>query len=235
MNPFSIRSRLAVSLAALAFTPLAALAAGSASVNYGGENGQVYWQDNGTVRVDMASAAGEGYALLRDNKVYMVNPNAPQGMPQVMEVSEMFQLAAGFINEDEDDMFKDLGENIQSIRKTGAHETIAGIQGEVYEITMQDETGNIETEQLVLTDDPTVIELSEAFLGFTGSMVGTNYMNPLKAALPKGKHGLLRIGDGMIVESLDRNTPAASIFELPSEPVNFGGMMKRLMEQATQQ
>jgi len=226
---------LAASLAALAFTPLAALAAGSASVNYGGESGQIYWQDKGTVRVDMAPAAGEGYALLKDSKVYMVNPDAPQGMPQVMEVGDMFQLAAGFINEDDDDLLKDLGENIQSIRKTGAHETIAGIQGEVYEITMQDETGNIETEQLVLTDDPAVIELSEAFLGFTGSMIGADYMNPLKTALPKGKHGLLRIGDGMIVESLDRNTPAASIFELPSEPVNFGGMMKQLMEQATQQ
>ena len=147
----------------------------------------------------------------------------------------MFQLAAGFINEDDDDLLKDLGENIQSIRKTGTTETIAGIRGEVYEVTIQDKNGNIETEQLVLTDDPAVIELSEAFLGFTGSMIGADYMNPLKTALPKGKHGLLRIGDGMIVESLDRNTPAASIFELPSEPVNFGGMMKQLMEQATQQ
>lgn len=232
MTTFNFRNPCLAALSALALTPLAALAAGSANINYDGESGQLYWQNAQTVRMDMA--ADPGHILMKNNKVYMVHLDAPKGMPQVMEMSGILQTFSGLADQD-GNMLEGLSQNIQSARNTGASETIAGITGEVYDITIKDSKGNVQTRQLVLSNDAIAQELTEALFGVSGSLVGTEYLQPFKQALPKGMYGVLRIDSSMVVQSINRNAPAASTFDLPAEPVNFGNMMKQLMEQATQQ
>lgn len=232
MNTLKLRTRCLVALTALAITPLTALAAGSATINYSGEIGQFSWQNAQTARMEMSANAGS-YTLLKDNKVYMVHTNATQGMPQVMEMGDLLQTFSDLAKQD-DNVLHELGQDIQSVRKLG-NETVAGIKGELYEITVKNGKGSAEVRQLVLTDDPAVLELTEAFFGLSGTLGGADYLQQFKQALPKGMYGLLRIDDSMVVQSIQRTAPAADTFNLPAEPVSFGGMMKRLMEQATQQ
>lgn len=223
--------RLSLVLALATFVPLPLLAAGTATIDNGEEVNNLYWQDAQTVRMDMS--AESSYMLLRDGKTYIVDPDADASMPPVMEVGAMMRGMVDAFADDEE-AASPLLNRIESVKKTGKTETIAGIKGDVYEAVSRDRKGQAENTQLVLTSDPLVVEMTEAYLAYSASMLGPERIAEIRNALPKGKRGLLRAGDDMVVQAVSKDKPAADMFELPAEPVNFGDMMKHLMEQAQQ-
>lgn len=207
--------------------PFSAWAAGTATIQVGGENNTMSWLDNNTVRFDMPAANGS-YMVSRDGKAYMVNTKASGGMPPVMEIGDMMQ---GFANMSKGNNASPLTMHIKSVKATGQAQTVAGIKGEVYELTATDNKGKDKTMEAVLTGDPLVVEMTTAYLAFSEPMIGAKTIAEFKNALPKGKQGLLRMSDDMVVQSISNKKPAASTFELPAKPTNMNDMMQGLMKQ----
>lgn len=214
----------------IALIPFSAWSAGTATIQAGGESNSMSWLDNSTVRFDMPAANGS-YMVSRDGKTYMVNPKAAGGMPPVMEVGGMIQ---GFANMAKGSNASPLAMDIKSVKATGQTQTVAGIKGEVYQITTIDNKGQSKTMEAVFTNDPLVVEMTTAYLAFSEPMIGAQNAAKFKNALPKGKQGLLRVGDDMVVQSISNKKPSASTFELPAQPTNMNEMMKGLMKQLQQ-
>lgn len=220
-------------LATLACAPLAALAAGTATISGGGEEvGQLRWLDAETVRMD--PKGDEGYLVLREGKTYLVNPEAVAGMPMVMALDGMMQGLAGMFGDqqDGDPLSAALSKRVESIASTGRKETVAGIEGEVYEFVFVDDQGNTERTEAVLTAHALVTEMTEAYLAlFGGSMLGAERVIEFRSVMPEGKHGLLRMGDDVALQSISQDQPAADLFVLPGPAVDMGGMLQELMKQ----
>lgn len=209
--------------------PLPLLAAGSATLQSEDETLEMAWLDAQTVRIDFDLEGQDGYLIVRDGKTYMVNPDAPAGMPAVMEISGM--LEALMDSSDDDELFSTMmSSEVKSIQKTGDKETIAGIDGEVYELTMEDGDGETETVQTVFTSDPLVMEMTDAFFAFSAGTVGAAVTDKYKQALPAKQYGLLRVDDNIKLKSIRADTLDAAAFELPSAPVDMSSMMKQLLE-----
>lgn len=229
MNHGSLAARAALLVIALA--PLSAWAAGTATIETSGDSNTMAWLDQHTIRFDMPSTDGS-YMISRDGKAYMVNTDASGGMPPVMEIGGMMQGFAEMANSEEGGKASPLAMRITSIKAIGKKETVAGIDGDVYELTSTDKQGKSQVVQAVFTDDPLVVEMTAAYLALSEAMVGAKTVGEFKNALPKGKRGLLRMGEDMVVQSIAANSPAASAFELPAKPVSMGDMMKQFMKQS---
>lgn len=220
----------ALAFALMAFGSQQSLAAGTATIDSGGELSRISWQDARTLRIDPPDK--NVYMVLQDGKAYVVNTRATQGVPQVMEIGDMVQTlsAMGGMAGVNDAVSAALSQRVDAVRKLGQKETVAGIAGEVYEVTVVDDQGSTTTQRAVLTDDPLVVEMTDAYLAFADALVGADRTAGFKAGLPKGFHGLLRVGDDMVVRSIGTDAPAPDSFELPAAPVNLGDMMQQMMK-----
>lgn len=237
MKPTTVRTTLAgyvlamhAAVLMIALSPLGARAAGTATIETGGQSNTMVWLNLNTIRFDIPSA-DDSYIVARDGKIYMVNTAAGGDMPHVMEIGGMMQGLAQMGSSPQSDKTSPLAMRITSIKATGKEETVAGIEGEVYELTTTDNKGKSRATQAVFTDDPLVVEMTAAYLAFTEALMGAEAMTEFKTALPKGKSGLLRAGNDMVVQSIDADRPAANMFELPAEPVNISDMIKQLSQQ----
>lgn len=220
--PIFQKRALATLVAAL--LPLSVMAAGSAVLQFDGNTTELSWQDNRTLRID--TPGEDGFMLIQDGKAYVVQTDA--GAPQVMEFGDMVRNLAG---QDKNEVFD---QKIESIKATGQKETVAGIAGEVYQFTVVDKNGKSETTEAVLTSDPLVVEMTQAYLGFSEALAGTEGTSEIRKAFPVGKQGLLRSGNDMKLLSISSAARAADAFKLPAEPVNMNEMMKQMMEQIQQ-
>ncbi|NYT84985.1 hypothetical protein [Pollutimonas harenae] len=229
MNHLSLAMRAV--LLTVTLSPLYAWAAGTATITIGGDSNTMSWLNSNTIRFDMPSTDGS-YMISRDGKAYMVSTEAAGGMPPVMEIGGMMQGFSEAVNSDEGGKTSPLAMRITAINAIGKKETVAGIDGEVYELTTTDQQGKSQTMQAVLTDDPLAIEMTDAYLALSETMVGAERVAEFKNALSEGKRGLLRMGDDMVVQSIAANPPTADSFELPSKPVNMGDMMRKMMKQS---
>lgn len=216
-------SALPFALALLA--PLPLLAAGTATLDNGNESNEFVWQDTQTARINLP--AEDGYMVLREGKLYMVNTNAGSGMPPVVEIGDMMQ---GMVEAFADDA-SPLSQKVDSLTKTGQTETIAGIKGDLYDVVLVNDQGETRSDQLVLTGDALAVEMTAAYLAVSEALVGAKRVDAFREALPKGQRGLLRLGDDMSVQSLSKDQPATDAFDLPAEPVDFANMMQQMMEQ----
>ncbi|TEA79326.1 hypothetical protein [Allopusillimonas ginsengisoli] len=229
MNHLSLA--LHAALLTIALGPLCAWAAGTATITTDGESNTMSWLNSNTIRFDMPSTDGS-YMIARDGKAYMVSTEAAGGMPPVMEIGGMMQGFGEMANSEEGGKASPLAMRITSIEATGKKETVAGLDGDVYELTSTDNKGKSQTVQAVFTSDPLAVEMTAAYLALSEAMVGAERVAEFKNALPKDKRGLLRMGDDMVVQSIADTPPAPAAFELPAKPVNMGDMMKQLMKQS---
>eukprot|EP00611_Tribonema_gayanum_P017410 TRINITY_DN30070_c0_g1_i1.p2 TRINITY_DN30070_c0_g1~~TRINITY_DN30070_c0_g1_i1.p2 ORF type:complete len:150 (-),score=45.65 TRINITY_DN30070_c0_g1_i1:108-530(-) len=118
----------------------------------------------------------------------------------------------------------------------GRIETIAGFSGRVWLLTTVNKAGRERQDELVLTSDARVRELTDAMLA-TGRIVARAFPEldadaneQLAKELRNRGTGLLRIGNSFLLERLDPATPAAARFALPSEPMvlpDLGGLFGR--------
>lgn len=192
---------------------------GGHSVGGGESVTTLSWQDVDTMRLDMDD---EGNALIkRDGKTYSISQD--NGQPQVMDVTAMMQAMQAMGAED--GQSENPFGSIDSIEPTNKTETVAGIKGRVYHMTWTNPGGPQQSGDVVLTDDPLVVEMTRAYLGSMGGMTDADAGSVWEDALPANDRGLLRMGDQMRVKSISRAEPPAASFELPAKPVDLKSLM----------
>lgn len=186
----------------------------------------ISYRDDDHMRMETGQ---DGYMLVRGDKVYAVNRKG--GKWQAVDMDEM----TGMMK-----MFGQGAVHAAAIREetvrfepTGRSETIAGYKGNEYRVTYVDGSGQSHEQEVVLSDHPDVKELSDAWVGLASrmaQMIGKQTAEELERATrlvrEKGYGGILRSGDDMILQSLERVSRKASYYELPSnvEMVHMGSM-----------
>lgn len=179
------------------------------------------WRD-GAVRMQFGQRGG--YMLMRDGEVFMVTQAG--GRARVIALSSMPRAFQGAGNFDMAGMSKKQVKSSE-LNATGRVVTVAGISGEVYEIHVVYSDGTTSSGQLVLSDNPLVVEMTQAWSRF-GSSFGSGG-TPMAHELRGRGLGLLRYksesGHTLALASISHDAPPASAFELPAEPMqipNFG-------------
>jgi len=231
-----MHSKLMSGLCALAL-PCAALAGGTAQMHAEGDgktaNIKFEYLDADTVRLESEEQQG-AYIVVLDGKPYSVM-NGDDG-PTVIDMQAMMSKMGGMMKRRQPDnqrfaAAKDI-EEVVSMTDTGRNETVAGYEGDVYDIVYKDKDGAEHTKEAVLSKDAAVRELTEAMLGLGQAMStlqegSTNSGAALRAKLDEMDVGLLRVADNWSLESLSSAAPDAAQFELPAEPQDmpsFGDM-----------
>lgn len=161
--------------------------------------------DSSTLRIHVGTAPD--YLLVLAGKLYSVNGKSVRDITDVRA-----QIRMPSIGE----------ENIRlltNLEDTGRVETIAGLVGKVFTLRYQNKDTQSLTEEIVLTDDSRVREITQAWR--------TYFNDPEHSAL-RGREvlhdyldahqlGILRLGDQYRVESFGV-VPAADRFALPVSP-----------------
>lgn len=220
-----------VLLSALAITslPMLVLAAGTATIEGSAvEDGgvvKIMWQDDGAMRINADTSSPDNHMIVRDGKMYSVFDN--NGTPMVMEVGGMMKAFGAMANEDQD-IAKDIPAGIESVEATGKRETVAGIDGQVYKVTVVNADGTKKTDEAVFSSDATATEMTRVYLTTMLSIFDKGEPEAFMNALPDNERGLLRYGQDYRLVSISGEAPAASQFELPAKPTNLADMLKDL-------
>lgn len=218
-------------VALVALVPGMALAAGTAT--FAGKDGKamhVEWRSGGLLRMDAPGQAA--YMIARDGKLYSVTES--NGTPRVIEMTDMLKAMTAMANKSAGDK-QLLDAQVESVQATGQSPTIAGIKGQQYRVTVKESDGTSKTIDMVLTDNPLVVEMTHAYVTTFEPMVGDNRMDHWLAKLPAGKRGILQVGDQFSLKSISANAPPASAFTLPAKPQSIGDMMQKMLKQMNPQ
>jgi len=176
----------------------------------------IRYVDKQHVRVDMKSGANNMSMLKLGDKVYSITGKV---------VQDMSQLA---------DMMAAMGRGKQSshtahtpikYEDTGKTETIAGIEGKVYRFVERGKQHEIVLGRNQDLKDA-VSGLMEVTKASMGMMSDENPANQLPKDASMKNMAMLRLGDGVRLQSMNTNAIAGSMFELPAKPQQMGGMGK---------
>ncbi len=214
-----------LAFAALLLSPLAVLAAGKAVIQ-GGDNTFIVEFDGPQLRLQDERRPGI-HLVSRQGQVHAVTSAA--GQPIVVSggaVAGLLQARGGSRGQ-----FATGNEDIQrvvSLTDTGRAETVGGVRGTVQRLVYVDRAGRERTEDVVLTKDPDVAELTSRFgqavLAFQQSSgVDNAGGQDLMRMLDQRGLGLLRFGKHYQLASFDRTRPDASRFALPASS-GLGGL-----------
>lgn len=207
----------------LASTPAFAWAGGKAVIEAGSGKDKVQSSieyDGGKLRVD-AVGQTEGYMVMRDGKIYSV-ANAG-GQPMVIDMAGMGKMLGGMAQKSVSTMDQDVATFV-SLTDTGRSETVAGISGKVHVLTYVDTDGKQVSEEIVLSKDKRLRELSESLQLMSKAMAqafdvkleaGTQRLE--KEIMGKGQ-GVLRFGSDFRLVSISDSTPDSGRFVLPAQP-----------------
>ncbi|MEH6570169.1 MAG: hypothetical protein V7709_13905 [Halioglobus sp.] len=164
------------------------------------------------------------YMVINNSGMYVVSDAG--GTPMVIDAGEMMG------------MFGDMAatapsiasSEIVSLEATGKHENNAGIEGEIYKLEYIDNNSeDVQTAELVLSDDPRAIKMSRAISGFAAAMVKAMGQNPkgandLEKEMAKLDKGVLRYGDDMWVTAISDRTIGSDRFVLPAPAQDLSAM-----------
>jgi hypothetical protein len=196
--------------------------------------------DEQTARIEVSLDGkhnGTSYTLFRDGKVYSVSNL--RGKVMVVDISSMkgVRNITGRSNPNPGTFEIKLLE----LSPTGKGESVAGIEGDVYQIVWRDEKGKLHDETAVLSSDPRAKEWTTQWLKASNEMqraiLGKAPESNISDRLKQEGKGLLRLGTSLRVTSL---TPSRNNnqFELPAEPVSvpdFGAGMQTQGGEAAQE
>ncbi|HET7371135.1 MAG TPA: hypothetical protein VFK45_09895 [Gammaproteobacteria bacterium] len=178
----------------------------------------IVWEDENTLRMEVGSDA---YMIVRDGKAYTVTMRGNK--PVVMEMGGMMKMMGAIAkqaNKSKQTPFRKPDE----IKATGRTDTVAGIEGQVYVINMTDANGNQKTQEVVLTDEPVVVEMTRSYMNAIGTMFNAQGPVNFWKSLPAEQQGLLRSGDDFYVTEIEATDPPDELFELPAKPMSLGSM-----------
>jgi len=217
----TLPATLALSLALAAALPASA---GTATIaNSDGSTMTFEYRGDDLLRV--GGVEDESYMLVRDNTLYVVSFN--NGEPMVIDASSMMKGFSGMVQQAAPSATT---AEFVSLEKTGRSETVAGIKGEVYMLTTN-EDGVERTQEIVMSDDKRAIEFRDAmFIMGRAAMdaFGEEQLKEdnkdLEKKLEEMNLGVLRVGEDMTVTALSGDSIAAARFELPAEPMDMQGL-----------
>lgn len=182
----------------------------------------ITWENADTARLDFGDPSH--YLIARDGKTYTVSTEGGQTM--VMDMASMGAMMQAMSAQG--DKNKPFGQiHVVEDKKTTA--TVADIKGQVYHLKWSEPDGNQKSGDAVLTDDPLVVEMTQAYFNAISTMVGSKQMDDFLEALPQKKRGILQMGEQFHVESIQKMDPPASTFELPAKPMNMQDLLKGKM------
>jgi len=198
-------------------------------------------QDQDNFRMNMGE---DSYILMSQGKGYMVSKEkgewvatSMEDMKKMMEMSGikdlMSQMARKQIQDDRPPRFE----------KTGRVETIAGIKGQVYQVSMDNTMGKPETVEMVFGEDSRLLRLHQAqarwaeSAGMMGGRGGPSYSELIKKYAKNGPGGaMLRYADVMKLESIKEANLASSRFRVPRvKEMDMGPMRNRGRQHTNQQ
>jgi hypothetical protein len=220
-------------VATLSFLASTVLADGAAvfSGNTGERGGKgtmhIRWSGKGKVRMD-ASPAGGGYTVLTGGRVYSVMTRGAR--PEVYDMTAMMQQMRGMMPAPKDQAGP-MDNTVTNASNTGRSEKVAGYTGDVYKVTTRS-NGRLETLELVISQDPDVVEATQAWLAMASHMAGNDAdamtgPDSIGAFLNRKRAGLLRAGNEFRLKSLTPGKVDPGLFKLPAKPTampSFGGM-----------
>lgn len=218
---FPLRIIFSGTLALAAWIPLSAWAGGTAVVQAGGEISRLAWQTQGPVRIGRQDA--NDYVLVRDGKAYSVSYRGRT--PMVMEIGGLLQ-GLGAVAQSRPNQY--LPDRVDSIQDTGKAETVAGIQGHVYRLTVTDTQGKIHRTDAVLTNEPLAVNMTETYLNTMQALFGSSVTEKLTGSLPANRRGILRLGKDFVLKSISSQEPPANQFALPAQPTNLQNLLQGL-------
>lgn len=176
---------------------------------------------DGSARVRVQADGVAGHLLVRDGRAYAVT--SLNGQPLVFDYAQAMATMGGLARSLAPRNLITDGRFV-NLTGPGRIETIAGFSGRVWVLTTADKAGRERQDEVVLTADPRVRELTEALLA-TGRIVGQALpeLDPqaneqLARELRNRGTGLLRVGSSFLLERLDHTTPAPQRFVLPAAP-----------------
>lgn len=223
-----MRYALRLALTVLAALPVIAAAGGKATIETGAAPGpemEIVWQDSDTLRLQ--EAGDSDYFIVRDGTTYLVNVGKKGDDVRVIDMASMVKVMGGATGQSSENGVSDIGE-VGSVEANGKTETVAGVTGRVYHMTWTSPNGETRTQEIVLTDDATVVEMTRAYVGSIQALLAdSRKIGGLLRALPDDDRGVLRIGDQFEVQSISAASPPDSTFELPAEPVDLEKLMGR--------
>jgi hypothetical protein len=207
---------------------------GAAVFEYEGENLRISSGDEGN------------YLLVLDGKFYVVSNQ--DGQTMVIDAGSMMKSMSAMskaMGNPTDMAPQSLAARVSDVKATGRMETVAGIKGEIYEMTFTDENGKLQTEEVVLSKDPLAKEFRDAL--FAMSKMAEEFAQELtdEETVAAGRDlqqrltdmdvGVLRVGREMTITDISGETVPAARFALPAEPMDMqglGAMMGAAMQQA---
>jgi len=175
----------------------------------------------------------QAHVIYRDGKAYMVTGEA--GAPMVMEMAGMMKMAGSMMQNQNlaPDTFDHVAQ-YHGLTATGRSETVAGVKGEVYRLDYTTTKGQRVSDEMVLTNNATLGEMSKVMAGFGASLAAAMGQpeaagsKAVEAELTRRNLGVLRYRQDFRVTSVSSRSPAASRFVLPAAPTampDFGGML----------
>lgn len=169
--------------------------------------------------------SADNYMLVRDNNLYIVGMENGEAM--VFDASSMMRGFSGMLQQAAPSTTTN---EFVSLEKTGRKESVAGISGDVYLLTVI-EDGKQRTDEVVMSDDPRAIEFRDALFVMGRAAVtaldddsAAENSKELQARLEETGMGVLRVGQELIVTSISGDEIAAARFELPAEPMDMQGL-----------
>lgn len=207
----------------LASSALANLAlAGAADMESSDGNLMKFEYEGDKLRINTGQEGS--YMILNNEGMYVINNTGGQLM--VIDAGKMI----GMFGDMASTAPSVASSEVVSLKATDQREVIAGIEGEIYNLEYVDkDSEEVHTTQLVLSDDPRAIRLTEAMNGFALAMVTAAGQSPeganeLQAHMAELDKGILRYGDDMWISALSDRTISKDRFVLPAAPQDLSSM-----------
>ncbi len=186
------------------------------------------WQDVHRGRLDAPGQSAHVLAI--DGKAWGVATLA--GRPVTLDLEALANMLGpnnGLANLGPDTV---VPARITALEATGRSETIAGIEGEVYRVSWEDNKGQARIDEAVLTDEPTVRDMQAALIqGMARAMArgtGVSAQQGAERELERRGLAVLRFADDYRLESIRDDRQSDEKFALPSEPLDLQRMMRGL-------
>ncbi len=188
-----------------------------------------YWQDRDHTRLE---ADGQpAHVLAIDGKAYGVVEMNGRAVAMNLESLSAILGASGDVQR--------LGPNtvvpthITAFETTGQTEVVAGIEGEVYQVSWEDSNGQARMDEAVLSRNPLVGEMQRALIqGMTQAMARSTGVSGQEAAsheLERRGLAVLRFADDFRLESINDADLSEATFALPRAPVDLQRLLKGVM------
>jgi hypothetical protein len=173
---------------------------------------------HGRIDMKMSGTKDSNTILISGKKAYMISRE--NGETNVVDMDEMMKMAlmfgGGMPMDAEEEQAAAEDDGRYQFKRTGKKERVAGIKGEVWQITYE-EDGRKKTEEAVMTDDSDYIDAMHAYEAVIKRMEsGAGDMFPTEDLyLVHDGYVPLRIGNEMTLKSFSDDNVDPALFTLP--------------------